>query len=465
MGMRSSALLPLAAVLMLAPAAQGATVETRVVCPEILCVAVAHFTAAAGEANRLTVVVDGPHVRFTDAGARLEPAGDCRRLSGDTVECAAAEGNVRTGDGDDRVLTAVERYDGRSSSPVRVWGDDGGDVLIGGEQRDWMDGGAGDDELHGAGGGDELWAGGGADLVLGGAGDDSAHVADRVETGGVALLTPTMPDRVEGGPGSDSVTFAGDTRRVEVDLASAATGGTGGAAHGDAYTDVENLAGGFGEALFAGDAGPNRLVAGTEDSRLAGRGGDDDLLGQGGSDLLDGGDGDDALDGGAATNVVLGGPGADRIRARASGFVDAGDGDDRIDVEALPPEPLRIVCGAGEDVAGASLRVSAAGDCEWLALGRQGAELRSPLRLRGRTAFTTVRGPPGMRGRLVLRDRRTGRRLGAADWAVRGATTSIVRFALPRAVARRARRLGGIAVAITERGSTDLRAVSTLSVG
>src|SRR5689334_18591041 len=64
------------------------------------------FTAATGEANRVTIAQgDGNKITVTDAGAPLTATGQCAK-SGDTVTCTPAGSgnnriNVTLGDGDD----------------------------------------------------------------------------------------------------------------------------------------------------------------------------------------------------------------------------------------------------------------------------------------------------------------------------------------------------------------------------
>jgi hypothetical protein len=455
----STVLLSAAALLLAAAPAHAASAYTVTECPEFSrCVEGAYYDGGA-EANRLTVVLDGRAVRFTDPAAEIAPGRGCRHVAPDTVECTAERTFVRTGEGENRVVVDDRGYGGGEAMPVHVDGGYGSDVLVGGELPETLRGGPGDDEIQGRGGGDVIWSGGGADVVDAGEGDDGVLVQDTIEDQYGTLLLPPEPDRVDGGPGGDSVAYGGDDRHVEVDLA---TGAAGGAAAGDALAGVENLTGGFGPASFAGDDGPNRLVAGTTDSRLAGREGDDDLVGRGGRDVLDGGPGGDHPRG----NVVLGGPGDDRIRSATGGYVHAGDGDDRVALYGLPAAPLRIVCGAGEDVAGGMLRTSAAPDCEWLEVGADGAQVRSPLRLESRLSATTMlRAPAGTQGRFVVRDRRTGRRLFAFLWVGRGPIETTLIVPPPRATARRVRREGSIAVTVEERGEAGRRAVTRLVAG
>ncbi|TSD81404.1 hypothetical protein FFK22_042410, partial [Mycobacterium sp. KBS0706] len=81
-----------------------------------------------------------------------------------------------------------------------------------------------------------------------------------------------------------------------------ATGNASGAAAGDTYVSIENVAGSNFDDQLTGDAGANTL---------AGNGGGDTLDGGAGADILNGGDGDDALRGGAGADLLDGGAGRD----------------------------------------------------------------------------------------------------------------------------------------------------------
>lgn len=184
-----------------------------------------------------------------------------------------------------------------------------------GVQRIEVDAGAGDDRvvvvsslparLSGGEGRDTLTGGGGDDTLDGGAGSDA----------------------LTGGAGKDTVTYSGRSARVLVDLD--VVGGAGEPGEDDRIAaDVENAVGGDGPDELRGDGGPGVL---------AGGGGDDLLDGRGGADRLEGGDGTDTAD--YATR--RGGVTADADNRADDG--QSGEADDvRSDVE-------RLVGGGGDD--------------------------------------------------------------------------------------------------------------------
>jgi Ca2+-binding RTX toxin-like protein len=172
----------------------------------------------------------------------------------------------------------------------------------------------GDDRLHGKDGNDELSGGDGDDRLEGGAGADT----------------------MDGGVGIDTLDYADSTAGVTVSLLLRTA--SGGDAHGDSFSGIENVDGSrFADHLQGDDV---RNV-------LWGDAGNDTLVGMGGDDLLLGSDGDDHLYGGPGRDALYGGADADRFswsftsdtgltRATADEIWDfnAADGD-RIDLAAI----------------------------------------------------------------------------------------------------------------------------------
>jgi hypothetical protein len=174
-GMRLRAkLLPLAALLTLAlPApAFAASVSAEGDLVRVL--------ASPGEANRLSVRVEGLTTTVVDGGAPLVPGPGCAQIDlGVTCTTAAAPAlDVDAGDPDDSV--AVDAAVGArvlgGEGDDRLSGGDGRDVLLGGTGADFADGGAGGDTIEVR---DELsdsaWCGEGRDSVR-------AEVLDFLET-------------------------------------------------------------------------------------------------------------------------------------------------------------------------------------------------------------------------------------------------------------------------------------------
>jgi hypothetical protein len=160
--------------------------------------------------------------------------------------------------------------------------------------------------------------------------------------GGADAITPDgegaapAPDVVDGGPGSDSVSYAERTTPVDVDLERPA--GNGGPGENDTIRGVENVTSGSGSDHLRGDEQANFLSS-TDSGRdqagqhdvIEGRGGDDRIEGSSGPDVLSGGAGGDVIDGLGGADTLSGGP-----------------GDDGIDLEEAKQRSLR--CGPGDDL-------------------------------------------------------------------------------------------------------------------
>jgi Ca2+-binding RTX toxin-like protein len=154
----------------------------------------------------------------------------------------------------------------------------GNDVLSGGDGNDILIGLAGNDTLDGGNGDDLLFGGTGDNILIGGAGIDTASYSD-------AAIGVT----------------------VNLALTSAQATGLG----SETLGGIENLVGSAFNDVLTGDAGANRIDAGTGDDNVSGGFGNDVLLGGDGIDTLDGGDGDDTLWGGAGDDTLIGGAGID----------------------------------------------------------------------------------------------------------------------------------------------------------
>jgi Ca2+-binding RTX toxin-like protein len=248
-------------------------------------------------------------------------------------------------------------------------GDSGDDYLDGSDGQDVLEGAAGADQLFGGGGNDDLWGNGGNDTLWGGTGND-------VLVGGTGvniLVGGAGADIVDGTEGVDTVSYASSGAGVNVSLATGSA--SGGDAEGDALTEIENLTGSGFDDVLEGDGGPNMLDGGTGSDTLsyanteagvivslatsasqdtggagldriagfenltgstfadvltgnllantiAGGRGDDWLFGAGGFDTLLGQEGNDYLDGGSgAANTLIGGVGDDTYIVHRTGEV------------------------------------------------------------------------------------------------------------------------------------------------
>ncbi|WP_395674989.1 calcium-binding protein [Inquilinus sp.] len=169
----------------------------------------------------------------------------------------------RAGQGYDRVIALastiladnVEELTLYGVGPMNGTGNAGNNRIFGSEGANILTGGDGDDILSGNGGDDVLRGGQGADELAG-------------RANGTAL--------------GDTATYSDSSVGI---VASLATGlGSGGAAQGDRYIEVENLEGSQGNDDLTGSAGGNIL---------RGLGGNDVLRGGAGADTLEGGTGAD----------------------------------------------------------------------------------------------------------------------------------------------------------------------------
>jgi Ca2+-binding RTX toxin-like protein len=178
----------------------------------------------------------------------------------------------------------------------------------------------------------------GSPRVYGEAGDDDIWSGGNVET------------FAYGGAGAD-------TLRLNTDGAGVGLGGSGDDRIGSNGSVQDDLQGEGGDDLLASKARAGRLSGGS---------GRDELVEvEQGSGTLDGGSGPDVL---VAPNgfSVIGGTGADTIKAH--GTIDAGSGTDVIDAtdeqEGMAPDT--VTCGSGFDLVWASAEDTVAADCEFV---------------------------------------------------------------------------------------------------
>jgi Ca2+-binding RTX toxin-like protein len=220
-------------------------------------------------------------------------------------------------------------------------------VLHGDAGSDFLLGGRGDDSLSGGG----KFSSSNSDVLSAGTGDDAlTNGMVLLGSGGSDLLiaSPCTGQRVEGGPGVDSVSFARSFLGlgVQVRLGGSAVfpahklGGKSVPAgcslvesEPTSISDsVENIEGSPEEDVLFGNSGPNILL---------GRGGDDRVHGEGGDDFVVGGTGRDEM---------VGERGDDRLYARDGNRDKAlrcGPGASRLDVAKVDPsDPPPLGCRA-----------------------------------------------------------------------------------------------------------------------
>ena len=157
--------------------------------------------------------------------------------------------------------------------------------------------------------------------IEGNAGDNVIDGADNVNDGtgrrdellGLAgndiLRGLLAADRIDGGAGSDTASYAGSNAAVQIDLSSPKNKdgfiiAKGGHAEGDELKNVENLIGSNHNDDLTGDSGANKIEGGAGADMLAGGEGDDELVGGVGNDTFIGDAGADVIDGGDGIDTV-----------------------------------------------------------------------------------------------------------------------------------------------------------------
>jgi hemolysin type calcium-binding protein len=321
------------------------------------------FTAAAGEANRLTIRLGPNGWLFRDAANPVTARGDCRRVDAHTARCPLSEdiGKARLGDRDDRATGGTILFE--------VHGGAGDDTLVGSREWDWLFGGDGDDRLRGRRGDDQLNGGPGRDRVEGGRNDDTLF-DDETEA-------QAAPDVFVGGPSRDSasadkgdeVVFARRSRPLRIDL------GRGRSNTGDRILGMESVTGGRGNDRLTGDADDNWLMGGPGDDVLRGRRGDDIPQGGRGDDRVSGDGGDDVVWGDEGRDRLSGGSGADFVISLEEG---------------RGPQADELDCGAGSDSARSDSRDTLAGACEEVVAFSNGLSVGSIPRIDADSADFTL---------------------------------------------------------------------------
>jgi len=318
-------------------------------------------------------------------------------------------------DGNDIITggSGNDRFDGGSGDDALYGvggsdifeGGDGDDLIVAGDGNDRIDGGDGIDDLRGNGGDDLITGGAGADLINGGAGYDIASYANDTagitvdlmagtasdgdqlagiegltggsgddhligDAGGNILDGGAGADLIDGGLGYDTVSFAGHTTAVTIDLSLGTT------SEGDSLISIEAATGGAGSDHLIGDAGSNVLDGGAGADLIDGGGGNDyvsfayrlspvsaslstgtssdgdsfisieNLIGGWANDQLTGDDTANHLSGGAGDDLLAGLGGAD--------VLDGGDGFDTVIYQSAPAGMV-VNLAAGTDSDGDQL--------------------------------------------------------------------------------------------------------------
>ncbi|MFL5846266.1 MAG: calcium-binding protein [Solirubrobacteraceae bacterium] len=318
------------------------------------------FAGRPGEASTTRFAIGPKSIAVSDSSADLVAGHGCVAQDARHVVCRSRRSSewtstLRLGDSDDSAAVVAV---GRSSGGrVIVYGGRGDDRINAARvsQYGFFYGGPGNDTILGTSDGDVLAGGAGRDSLHGRAGADSLHPD--------AAGTDAGDDFIDGGAGEDSVTYAGRTRSVLVDLRRAAPQGA--ASERDTFVGIEDATGGAGDDVLLGNNGDNDLDGSRGRDRVEGFGGDDRVWGRGGGpDQLVGGDGADVViaDGGG---TGTGGPGDDEVSGRGA-TLSGGIGDD-----AFAAVGGTVACNEGDDSVSLEEPVSTLlqPGCESLTLG------------------------------------------------------------------------------------------------
>ena len=187
-----------------------------------------------------------------------------------------------------------------SSADNRYEDGDGGHMLMGRADADFVDGEGGDDSIKGMGGNDDLTGGAGDDTLYGGDGDDKLDGGTGNDTidggaGNDELTGGSGNNALDGGEGDGDIAIYLGAMQATVDLRSGkarvqhetpATGsgyisledsadsGTG----NDTLTNIENVKGTHGDDIIDGDEKANLLKGLDGADRINGNGGDDTII-------------------------------------------------------------------------------------------------------------------------------------------------------------------------------------------
>jgi Ca2+-binding RTX toxin-like protein len=210
------------------------------------------YLAGGGEANVVSIVhsEDGL-ITVTDRGAVIQPSNGCVSKDVHVVEC----GHAAFPDGRDLTANLVDLGDQNDSFDIfglepgefidyDVGGGTGDDILLGGGENDSLSGEAGVDRLEGGNGDDQLDGGADADVM-------------------------------RGGFGIDTVSYAGRSASVRVEIGDGP--GDGEPGEGD-DVQADNVVGGDGDDVLVGNEVANTLDGGLGDDRIRCRAGLDTAL-------------------------------------------------------------------------------------------------------------------------------------------------------------------------------------------
>jgi Ca2+-binding RTX toxin-like protein len=367
--LRISAVLATGLAALLAPAAAlGGTVDYS-------SVNVLQYTAAAGEANRLVLSVEGNRMVFTEEtgvliGESAGAAADCDGQGTPVLKCKLDHSvmspvyavSVVLGDMDDRATAA---FPADSTLSVGFNGEAGADTLDGsGAASGSLSGGAGPDKLTASRVDSTLSGGPEGDEEIGG----PAGSRNNFFQGNA----PDGADQLRGGAGLDIVEYEDRSARIVATADGVADDGEGG--EGDNIAPaVEGLQGGTADDDLTASASVNGALSGYAGrDRLTGGPGDDVLFGGEGDDTLEGNAGDDLAASSDRRNLAVGG--GSTADLGADSFA-GGPGFDTVDYSSRVA-PVSVTLNAQADDGEAGEGDSTGSDVEEL-IGGAGADTLS----------------------------------------------------------------------------------------
>lgn len=229
----------------------------------------------------------------------------------------------------------IINIDTLGGSTVTVNGEDGDDLIDGGNSGEFLNGGNGNDRIYGHGGQDVISGGNNDDRLEGGSGIDTIHG----DAGDDYLLGGDFGDFLFGDQGNDIIFGNDGDDIIDGDIGNDVLNGGNDSDVIDGGAGNDEIEGGAGNDVLIGGANDDWVVGGLDSDTLFGDGGDDTLIGgiskQFGlldhdvsADYLDGGAGDDAIAGdnanltfgefeidvpGGGDDLILGGGGRDLI--------------------------------------------------------------------------------------------------------------------------------------------------------
>ena len=276
------------------------------------------FVATVGDGNDTYnggIGADTYDLSATGAGATVTANSATSAETG--IDVLSSIANVIGSQGDDLIALngGVNVIDGQGGNDTINAGG-ANNVIGGGDGNDTINGGTGNDILNG-GAGDDTFTfnfGDGADTVDGGAGNDTLSILGTAGNNTLdVIFDGTAITQFEGGAvtsveavnaslqgGTDTLSYAGTTANVGVNLAAGSASGFA------SIAGIENVTGGSGSDTLTGGNGINVLN------------------GAAGSDILDGGAGNDTLIGGAGNDTYFANQGDTIIEAaNGAGGVDS----------------------------------------------------------------------------------------------------------------------------------------------